>query len=118
LTGGGNPARSTVSVLIALLCGAALLLIALILSGSDLDETSAKAIGTASTFAFFYLTAMAGTSLGRRRPELAVFGHLTGALSLAAFVATNAAIWSGDLFSNRWKFAGDAIVLAVAAANV
>jgi catechol 2,3-dioxygenase-like lactoylglutathione lyase family enzyme len=115
---GSDPARHTVPILIALLCGAALILIALILSGSEFDKTSAKALGTACTFALFYLTAVAGTALSRRRPELSLLGHLTVAFSLAAFLAVNAAIWSGDLFSNRWRVAGDTIVLAIAAANV
>ncbi|MGB7589212.1 MAG: VOC family protein [Solirubrobacterales bacterium] len=113
-----DPFRLVVPFLIVILCGAALLLIVLILGGSDIDKTSGKAIGTAAVFAAFSLTAMVGASLGSRRSELAPFGYLTAAFSLAAFLAVTSAIWSADLFSDSWKVAGDTIVLAVSAANV
>jgi len=101
-------------LLIALLWGAALLLIALILSGSELDQTSARAIGTAIAFAFFGLTSMAGMALVNRRPEIAALGYLTAAVSIAALAFVTSSIWFEDLIDDDWNIAGDAIALAVA----
>jgi hypothetical protein len=100
--------------LIAVLCAAALLLIILILAGSDVDETSARAIGTAVALAVFSLTGMAGKSLASRRPDLSLLGYLTAAVSLAAFPAAANAIWDADLFGAGGTAAGDTLVLALA----
>jgi hypothetical protein len=105
--------KSAVQLLIGLLCGAAALLIILILSGSELDETSGKAVGTAATIAFFGLTSMAGIVLVNRRPEIAVLGYLTAALSICTIVFLIGAIWIDDLIDD-WNIVGNVVVLAIA----
>ena len=95
--------RGLIRISIGVLCGGALLLIALILSGTDIDETSGKAIGTAVALAFFSLTGVAGGDLGRRRPELAPFGLFTTGISALAFLALAATIWSVGLLGDSWR---------------
>jgi catechol 2,3-dioxygenase-like lactoylglutathione lyase family enzyme len=114
---GADSTGAVVRLLIAVLCGAALLLIVLILSGSEIDDTSGKAIGTAVALAFFSLTGVAGSNLANRRPEFALFGYATATMSLIAFLAVLGAIWSSDLFDDDWRVAGDTIVLAIAAGH-
>lgn len=86
--------RGVIKFSIGLLCAAALLAILLILSGSEIDETSAKAIGTAAALAFLSLTGVAGSNLAARRPQLALFGHATALISAIAFVLAAIAIWT------------------------
>lgn len=111
---GGDPIRSAVRILIAILCAAALLLILTIMSGSEFDGTTGKAIWTAIACAFFGLTSMAGMSLAGRRPEIAMFGYLTAAISIAALAFLLGSIWFENLIDDDWNIVGDAIVLAVA----
>jgi len=118
MASGNDPVRSTVPILIALLCAAALVTIALLLGGSDVNETGGKAIGLAATCALFMLTGVTGISLAQRRPGLSIVGYLTVLVSLGAFLAVNAAIWANDIFSDSWRTAAEATVLAIAAANV
>jgi catechol 2,3-dioxygenase-like lactoylglutathione lyase family enzyme len=95
--------RTLNRISIAILCAGALVLIALILSGTGVDETSGKAIGTAVALAFFSLTAMAGSDLSRRRPGLALFGLFTAGISALAFLAMGATIWSEGLLGDNWR---------------
>lgn len=106
--------------LIGFLCAAALLAILAIGFGSDLDETGAKAIGSALAFAFCCLTGGAGASLARRRPALALFGYLTGAASLLAFLAVMSALWIHGFGggSDDWRIAGIGLVLALAGGHI
>ena len=110
---GDDSARFLVRLLIGALCAAALLLIVTIGSGSELDETGGKAIATAVALAFFSLTGVAGTTLARRRPRLALFGHVTAAVALAAFVMTTAQVWNGDLAGDGWRIPIDAAIFAI-----
>jgi catechol 2,3-dioxygenase-like lactoylglutathione lyase family enzyme len=95
--------RSLIRVAIAVLCCGALVLILLVLSGTGVDETTGKVIGTAVALAFFSLTGVAGGNLGDRRPELAFFGVLTQAISAAAFLVTTTTIWSGSFLGDDWR---------------
>ncbi len=95
--------RGLIRISIGVLCGGALLLIVLILSGTEIDKTSGKAIGTAVALAFFSLTGVAGSDLGRRRPELAPFGLLTTGISALAFLALAATIWSAGSLGDSWR---------------
>lgn len=106
--------RAVVRLLIAVLCGAAFLLIVLILSDSGVDDTAGKAIGTAVALAAFSLTGIAGSNLADRRPELALFGYITIVAALFAFLGVLGAIWSSDLSGDNGRVVGDAIVLAIA----
>lgn len=115
--GGSDRVRAVVRILIAVLCGAALLLIVLILSGSRLDDTAGRAIWTAVALAFFSLTAVAGSNLANHRPGLALFGYTTVALSALAFMGILGAIWASDLSSDTGRAVGDAVVLAIASGH-
>jgi len=111
----GNAAdlRGVVKFSIGMLCIAAFVLILIILSGSDLDETSGKAIGTAVALAFLSLTAVAGSHLTSRQPQLALLGYAAVLISALAFLVTLAAIWSGGGEDN-WKPAIYCLLLAFA----
>jgi catechol 2,3-dioxygenase-like lactoylglutathione lyase family enzyme len=105
--------RSATRFAIGLLCVAAFVLILIIVSGSDLDETSGKAIETAVALAFLSLTAVAGSHLALRQPRLALFGHLTALISALAFLLTASAIWAGS-DDSLWETAAYALILAFA----
>jgi peptidoglycan/LPS O-acetylase OafA/YrhL len=113
---GSDPTAVVVRALITVLCVAALLAIIVIANGSELDETSARLVGTAAALAFFSLTGVAGSNLAQRRPEVGAFGYLTALLSLTALVVTTTAIW--EWWESDWEPAGIAIVLAVASGHV
>jgi hypothetical protein len=110
--------KVAVRLLIAVLCGGALLLILLITSSTRLDETSGKAIGTAVAVAFFSLTAVAGTLLVDRRSQLSAFGYLTVTLSAVAFLVMAVSIWGGDLSGDNWQPAIYTLIAAFAAGHV
>ena len=63
------------------------------LVGADSNDTGARALVTALTAVFFLLTATAGATLTRSRADLAWFGYVTAALSVAALAGTAIAIW-------------------------
>ena len=106
----------TVFASIALLCAGAMTLIVMTLTGADSDDSGARAMLTALTAVFFLLTATAGATLSRGRADLAWFGFLTSALSLAALVGTVFAIW-GSPDEGAGKAIGVAAVLALAGAH-
>jgi type IV secretory pathway TrbD component len=106
----GDGLQGVIKLSIGVLCAAALVLILIILSGSELDDTSVQAIGTAAAMAFLSLTAVAGSHLRLRRPRLALLAGATVGVSVLAFLLTTAAIWSED----NWKAAGICLVLAFA----
>src|SRR4051794_4589904 len=110
---GADQLRSVTRFSIGLLCAAAFVLILIIVSGSDVDETSAKAIETAVALAFLSLTAVAGSHLSLRQPRLALFGHLTVLISALAFLLTTAATWAKS-DDSLWETAAYALILAFA----
>ncbi|HET9199276.1 MAG TPA: hypothetical protein VFN92_13600 [Solirubrobacterales bacterium] len=109
----GDDLQGVIKLSVGVLCAAAFVLILIILSGSELDDTSAKAIGTAVALAFLSLTAVAGSHLTLRQPQLSLLGFATIAISGLAFLATAAAIWS-DFDGDGWKSAGSCLILAFA----
>lgn len=114
---GDDSTRFLVRLLIAVLCAAALILIITIGSGSELDETGAQAIGTAVAFAFFSLAGVAGTNLARRRPRLALFGYVTAAIAVAAFLAMTALIWNGHSSGDGWRIPVYLTIVALGAGH-
>lgn len=113
---GRDPTRLTVIAAVVLLCAGAVVLIVMILVGADSNDTGARALGTALTSVFFLLTATAGATLTRSRADLAWFGYVTAALSVAALAGTAIAIW-GHPGEGVGKAIGIAAVLALAAAH-
>jgi peptidoglycan/LPS O-acetylase OafA/YrhL len=102
-----------VRALIVVLCGAAFLLIAVILSGERLDDTSGKAIATAMAFAIFSLTGMAGISLSSRpQPAASIFGGAVTIISVAAFLSGTFAFWT-EPGGDGWELPGILFVLAL-----
>lgn len=95
--------RTLVNVMVAVLCGGALLAIAAIVSGSKFGDDSARAIGSAVAIAFFSLTGVAGSNLAQRRPELSAFGFLTAAVSALAAVVMLISIWTDGLSGDSWR---------------
>jgi hypothetical protein len=89
------------------LCGAAVVLVLVILAGSSKDVES-KSFAVTLAFALFTLPAAAGVYLAQRRPGLLLFGALTTIAATAAFVSIVAAIWNGIGIEgpDGWKTAG------------
>jgi drug/metabolite transporter (DMT)-like permease len=112
------PSRRLLAVPIAILCGCALVAIVLILGGSGIDETSARALGTAAVLAVASLMASACLLLVRRRPELALLGFLGILIVAIAFLSSISAIWdvAHDSSQARSLF-GVSAVLAIACAH-
>jgi len=106
----GDDLQGVIKLSVGVLCAAAFVLILIILSGNELDDTSGQAIGTAVALAFFSLTAVAGSHLRLRQPQLELLGAATICLSALAFLVVTWAIWSED----HWETAGIFLVLAVA----
>ena len=113
---GNDPTRLTVIAAIALLCAGAATLIVMTLAGGDTSDSGLRAMLTALTVVFFLLTATAGATLSRSRADLAWFGVLTSALSIAALAGTVYAIW-GHPGEDAGKATGVAAVLALAGAH-
>jgi len=109
----GDDLQGVTRLSIGVLCVAAFVLIMIILSGNEIDDTSGKAIGTAVALAFLSLTAVAGSHLTLRQPQLSLFGFLTVGVSGLAFLVTAAAIWSG-WESDNWKPAIYTLLVAFA----
>jgi drug/metabolite transporter (DMT)-like permease len=110
--------RRLLAVPIAILCGCALVAIVLILGGSGIDETSARALGTAAVLAVASLMTSACLLLVRRRPELALLGFLGILIVAIAFLSCISAIWdvAHDSSQARSLF-GVSAVLAIACAH-
>lgn len=109
----GDDLQGVTRLSIGVLCTAAFVLILIILSGNEIDDTSGKAIGTAVALAFLSLTAVAGSHLSLRQPQLSLFGFATVAVSALAFLITSVAIWSG-WESDNWKPAVYTLIVAFA----
>jgi hypothetical protein len=86
--------------------GAGAILVLAILVGSS-RQLESKSFSFALVFALFTLPAATGVYLALRRPGLALLGALTTIAAMAAFVATIAAIWHGNLLDGGgdWKTA-------------
>jgi hypothetical protein len=113
-----GPSRRLLAVPIAILCGCALVAIILILGGSGIDETSAKALGTAAALAVASLMMSACLLLVRRRPALALLGFLGILAAAIAFLFCVGAIWElGDDSTNLARPFGVSAVLAIACAH-
>ena len=106
--------EAVVRLAIAVLCGAALVLIVVIASGSEIDDTGGRAIGTAAGVAFFSLTGVAGTNLAARRPRLLPIGYLTIAVSGLALLIFVFSLWAGELGDDNWRPAVYTGILAFA----
>ena len=110
---GDDSTRFIVRLLISVLIAAAMVLITVIATGSPLDETGGKAIATAVTVALCSLAGAMGTNLVRRQPGLALFGYLTAAVALVAFVSVTLAIWADGAQDGNWRVAAAASILAI-----
>jgi peptidoglycan/LPS O-acetylase OafA/YrhL len=114
MTEGVDPTRQIIRMLIGVLCGAALLLIVMVLSGSELNHTSGKALATAIAFAIFSLTGTAGVNLrrSRREPSADIFGGAVAIVSGTAFLSGTYALWS-EPGGDGWKLPVILLVLAL-----
>lgn len=107
---GADDLRQVLKFSVGLLCAAAFVLILIILSNGDVDDTSGQAIETAIAFAFLSLTAVAGSHLSLRQPQLSLLGFATATVSGVAFLVTLVAIWSSD----HWEAAASFLIVAFA----
>lgn len=96
------------------LCGAAMVLILVILIGGSNDVAS-KAFSFAFFFALFTLPAAAGAYLARERPGLRWLGALTAIAALAAFAAVVAAAWQDNFFEGGgdWETAAVLTLISI-----
>jgi hypothetical protein len=106
-----------VGSLIASLCAAATVAIAAILSESEIDETTARILGTVAALTIYSLTGLASNSLRPRRPELRRLGDLGLLSSLAGFAVAMAAIWIDEDSDSAWRAEGVALTITFALAH-
>ncbi len=112
------PSRRLLAVPIAILCGCALVAIVLILGGSGIGETSARALGTAVALAVASLMMSACLLLVRRRPALALLGFAGILLATVALLFCIGAIWDlGDDSTGLARAFGVSAVLAIGCAH-
>lgn len=104
--------RSFITVVVLVLCGAAVIAIGEILSGNGYDETSVRVLISAAAFSFFLLVGMAGQSLTVRRPQASWIGLFTILVAALGFIATLVATWKTSDNNGAAKLAG---VMALAA---
>jgi hypothetical protein len=83
--------RDTV-IAIGALAGLAFILIGL--TGSDVDEQAAQALGIAVTVVLFTIFGSVGVALARWQPRFALFGAVTVTLSLLACGASVVSVWN------------------------
>jgi hypothetical protein len=113
--------RPIARALVAAVCLAALVVIVLVLSGSETDLTAERVLVFSVALALFSLTGAAGMKLAARGPVLVTFafGYVTVILSLLAFGEAIATFWSEDwLFGDQWRTAVETGLVALAAANI
>ncbi|HEV7401216.1 MAG TPA: hypothetical protein VGN84_13260 [Solirubrobacterales bacterium] len=112
------PSRRLLVAPIAILCGCALVAIVLILSGSGIDETSARVLGTAVALAIASLMVSANLLLVRRRPPLALLGFVGVLLAVVALLFCIGTIWDlSDDSTGLARAFGVSAVLAIASAH-
>ncbi len=109
--------RAVVIALIGLLCLAALIAIIAVLSGDELDEDAARALGTAAALTVYMLAGFAGRSLSQRRPELVTIGWIAVLIAAVGLITMVAAIWSDD-GDDSWRTAGCLLVATLASAHI
>jgi hypothetical protein len=98
------------------LCGAAAVMILVILIGGSSDVAS-KSLSFAFFFALFTLPAAAGAYLARERPGLLWVGALTVVAAIAAFIAFIAAIWHGNIFEGGGDLKTAAVLTLISVAS-
>lgn len=98
--------RNFISVVVLVLCGAAVLAIGEILSGNGFDEGSARVLISAAAFSFFLLVGMAGQSLTVTRPQVSWIGLFTILVAALGFIATLIATWKTSDNTGAAKAAG------------
>jgi L-amino acid N-acyltransferase YncA len=98
--------RRFISLVVLVLCGAALVAIAEILSGNGFDETSGRVLISAAAFSFFLLVGMAGQSLTVTRPTVSWVGLFTILVATLGLIATLIATWKTSDNTGDVKAAG------------
>jgi hypothetical protein len=96
------------------LCGAAAILVLVILVGGSKDVES-KSFAVAIAFALFTLPGAAGIYLAQRRPGLLLLGALTTFAAAAAFISVIFAIWHGigSEGPSDWRTAGVLTLISI-----
>ena len=108
-----------IKLLIGALCLAAVVAIFAIATGGDLDETSARALGTALAISFHMLLSLAGLSLNARREPWSWLGAVAVAIAAIAALLTVIWIWTIDDDGDEgpWKAALILLFLSWASAQ-
>jgi hypothetical protein len=112
--------RAALAVLIGSLCVGALIAIVAIVSGGDIDETTAKVMATVAALTVYSLVGLAGGSLSGRRPEMALLGNAGIVIAGIALLITVAEIWAGldDDDEGAWQAITISLVVSLGAAQV
>lgn len=94
----GEAAGAVATVAAVLLCGMAIVGIAIVLSTSDLEDTVARLTAVTALLILLSPMGLAGLVLSRRRPALAWFGYATVAIEFVAFAIIVREIWGDNTF--------------------
>jgi hypothetical protein len=117
MAGGTERREALLRVAIAAVCIGALVLIVVIMDGSESDRAIADVLGASVALAFYSLIASAGWILAQRGGAHAFLGYVTIVLAVLAFAAAMRAIFSFDLFGSGGGMTAFAVttILALAA---
>jgi hypothetical protein len=100
MAGGTETRESLLRLLVAAACVGALVLIVVIMSGSDSDRAIADVLGASVAVTFYCLIGSAGWIQTRRGGGQAFLGYVTIVLAALAFAAALRAIFDFELFAN------------------
>lgn len=100
MAGGSETREALLRAAIAAACIGALVLIVVIMDGSDSDRAIADVLGASVALTFYCLIGSAGWILARRGGAHAFLGYVTIVLAVLAFAAAMKGIFSFDPFGS------------------
>jgi hypothetical protein len=117
----GGPRRAALIILIGSLCIAALIAIIAIASDGEINETGAKALGTAAALSVYSLAGLACGALGRKRPEAALLGNAGVVVAGLGLLITVVEIWAGvdsEDDDSAYQAIGCSLVISLGVAHI
>ncbi len=101
MAGGSDTTESLLRILITALCVGALVLIVVIMSGSETDRAIADVLGAVVALSYYCLIGSAGWILARKGGNHAFFGYVTLVVAVLAFATAMRVIVGFDPFGDE-----------------
>ena len=116
-TPSGSVSRLLVGSLIASLCVAAAVAIGAIVADQEIDDTTARILGSVLALTVYSLTALPSNSVRARRADLTPLGEFGLVSSVIGFGAALVAIWIAQDSEAAWQGEGLALTITLALAH-